>query len=308
MSYHIVNIDSADAVLACENGQLVCVDEQKNRRSIPLEDVASIIITGFRSTITNQLIIEAAANGIALIVCEHFKPVSIMLPVDRSTDTSLSRAQVSLHTRQRATLWRRTVRAKVKNQLLLSEHIAPGLSATKALRKLFDGSREPSESVAARYHWRAFSIGINDKDFRRNRSAGGINSMLNYGYAVLLSVVIQKLLGVGIDPTFGISHAIREHATPLAYDLMEPFRPYVDWQVIECFSKQACKPRDVIMDKETRGLLTELMVKEVFDGVDRLELRMAVEERIRTFRKAVMEHKPSLYKPWILKASKWDGC
>ena len=308
MSYHIINIDSADTVLASENGQLVCIDEQKNRRSIPLEDVASIIITGYRSTITNRLIIEAAANGVALIVCDRFKPASIMLPVDRSTDTNLSRAQVSLHARQRATLWKRTVRAKVNNQLLLSEYIAPKLPATKSLRRLFDGSKEPSESVAARFHWRAFAFAINDEDFRRNRSETGVNSMLNYGYAVLLSVVIQKLLGVGIDPTFGISHAVREHAAPLAYDIMEPFRPYVDWQVIQCCSKQECKRQDATMDKETRSSLTELMVKEVSDGNESLELQMAIEKRIRTFRRAVMERKPSLYQPWILKASKWDGC
>ncbi len=57
--------------------------------------------------------------------------------------------------------------------------------------------------------------------------------MLNYGYAVLLSTVLQKLFGVGLDPTFGISHVARERSTPLAYDLMEPFRTCVDWRVIQ---------------------------------------------------------------------------
>lgn len=55
-----------------------------------------------------------------------------------------------------------------------------------------------------------------------------MNALLNYGYAVLLSTVLQKLFGVGLDPTFGIFHATREQATPLAYDLMEPFRPCVE--------------------------------------------------------------------------------
>ena len=63
------------------------------------------------------------------------------------------------------------------------------------------------------------------------RAGGGLNHLLNYGYAVLLSTVLQKLFCVGLDPTFGISHVTRERSTPLAYDLMEPFRPCVDWRV-----------------------------------------------------------------------------
>jgi CRISPR-associated protein Cas1 len=70
-------------------------------------------------------------------------------------------------------------------------------------------------------------------DFTREREAGGVNALLNYGYAVLLSTMLQKLFGVGLDPTFGINHVVRERSTPLAYDLMEPFRPCVDWRVAQ---------------------------------------------------------------------------
>lgn len=51
-------------------------------------------------------------------------------------------------------------------------------------------------------------------DFTRARAGGGWNSLLNYGYAVLLSTVLQKLFALGLDPTFGISHATRERQHP----------------------------------------------------------------------------------------------
>jgi CRISPR/Cas system-associated endonuclease Cas1 len=44
MSYHIVNIDSAQCSLSCKDGQLVCRTGD-GKKSLPLEDVASIIIT-----------------------------------------------------------------------------------------------------------------------------------------------------------------------------------------------------------------------------------------------------------------------
>jgi len=95
-----------------------------------------------------------------------------------------------------------------------------------------------------------------DLDFRRHRENEDQNILLNYGYAVLLSTVLQKLFGVGLDPTFGISHVPRERSTPLAYDLMEPFRPCVDWRVFQ-WAKQHPDRKDWAVSKEFRGSMPE---------------------------------------------------
>lgn len=46
MSYHIVSIDSPQCSLSCKDGQLTCKTAEGERK-LPLEDVASIIITSF---------------------------------------------------------------------------------------------------------------------------------------------------------------------------------------------------------------------------------------------------------------------
>jgi CRISPR-associated protein Cas1 len=118
---------------------------------------------------------------------------------------------------------------------------------------------------------------------------------------------MQRMLAIGIDPTFGIAHVAREKAVPLAYDLMEPFRPWVDAVVVECVSRQEAS-RKIAVDREARAALGESMVKPVRLGDRVVEFRIVVEEVLRSFRRAVMERKPSLYQPWTPKASKWDGC
>ena len=54
------------------------------------------------------------------------------------------------------------------------------------------------------------------------------NNMLNYGYTLLRAAVARALMGSGLFPAFGIFHRNRYNAFPLADDIMEPYRPYVD--------------------------------------------------------------------------------
>jgi CRISPR-associated protein Cas1 len=339
MSYHIVSIDSPQCSLSCKDGQLTCrVDGEEKLRTIPLEDVASIIITSFSASLHSKLLIEAARHGIALILCEAFQPVSIMLPANRSTDTLLTRAQLDITGREKQTLWRRTVNAKVKNQLSLAEYLAPNDPKLDELREIAGGKHDHKEAMAARTHWGIFGRALELPDFVRERELGGVNALLNYGYAVLLSTVLQKLFGVGLDPTFGIFHAVREQATPLAYDLMEPFRPCVDWRVaqwvrkhreegkvlvseLENIERSAAAADQVGADKSVRLSVDSIGVDKAFrawvtsfplEKVDYLdmtiEIRGVIEGVIRSFRRAVLEHKPTLYRPWTPTCIKWAGC
>src|SRR5436190_17462079 len=124
MSFHIVSIDSPQCSLSCKDGQLVCKTAEGERK-LPVEDVASIIITSFSASIHSHLFLEAAKHGVALIICEGFKPVSLVLPANRSTDTLLSRALLNLGEATRAQLWQKTIDAKCANQYALATHLAP---------------------------------------------------------------------------------------------------------------------------------------------------------------------------------------
>lgn len=332
MSYHIVSIDAANCSLSCKDGQLTCKTAEGEKK-LPLEDVASIIITSFSASIHSQLFLEAAKHGVALIICESFKPVSLVLPANRSTDTLLSRAMLNLTPRARALLWQKTIDSKCQNQLALAEYIAPEDKQLAALRLTAFGKKPHKESVCARLFWQVFGRSLGDEDFVRERSRGGLNHLLNYGYAVLLSSVLQKLFAVGLDPTFGISHVTRERSTPLAYDIMEPFRPCVDWRVIQWVKQEHARssggqPSLPLKSKEVReGMLTsspegdpDFEVTKEFrrwvtgfplekaDYLDlTLEIQGVIEGVVRGFRRAVVENQPRHYKPWTPKNTKWAG-
>lgn len=305
MSYHIVSIDSAQCSISCRDGQLTCRTPE-GERQLPIEDVASIIITSFSASMHSQLFIEAARHGVALIICESFKPVSLVLPANRSTDTLLTRAVLRLSSRKTAFLWQKTLDAKCRNQLALAEHLAPGDPRLPEFRRVAGSHTAHRESTCARWFWQIVGKSLGEKNFTRDRARGGLNALLNYGYAVLLSMVLQKLFGVGLDPMFGISHVARERSTPLAYDLMEPFRPCVDWRVCQWAARQD-KEEGLQVTREFRKWITGFPVERVDYLELNLEIQGVIEGVVRGFRRAVLEDNPRHYKPWTPRNSKWAG-
>ena len=306
MSFHIVSIDAPQCSLSCKDGQLVCRVDGEPVRSIPLEDVASIIITSFSASLHSHLLLEAARHGVALILCESFKPVSILLPANRNTDTLLTRAVLSLPEKARLAMWQKTIDAKCANQLSLVEHIAPGDPSVPALRATANGRKPHKEAVCAKVFWGVWGRAAESDSFTRERSQPGLNALLNYGYAVLLSTVLQKLFAVGLDPTFGLSHATRERSTPLAYDIMEPFRPCVDWRVFQ-WVQQRRGDGPLEVTKEFRKWVTTFPLVRVEWDAFALSVEGVIEGVVRTFRRAVMEQKPAVYRPWIQRNTKWAG-
>jgi CRISPR-associated protein Cas1 len=127
-------------------------------------------------------------------------------------------------------LWKRIVSAKITTQAGLlaalgRREVAPLLELARRVRS---GDPENLEAQAARKYWPA----LMGPDFRRDRSGGGANGLLNYGYTVLRACVARSIVAAGLNPSIGLHHENRGNAFALADDLMEPFRPLVDATVL----------------------------------------------------------------------------
>jgi len=170
-------------------------------KSLPLEDIAAIVITSFSASIHSQLLLEAAKHGIGLVICENFKPASLVLPANRSTDTALTRAQAYLKPQVKQRLWEKTIDAKCANQLSLAEELNPGHPDLPRLALVAQGKAVTKEAEAARSFWGIYGDTlVPQDDFKRDRGPDSLNPLLNYGYAVLLSTVLQKLFAIVVGP------------------------------------------------------------------------------------------------------------
>jgi CRISP-associated protein Cas1 len=97
------------------------------------------------------------------------------------------------------------------------------------------------EGAAAKIYWKEYGKALPDKwGFieRSGREASDhVNTMLNYGYALLEAECLRVINTVGLDPYIGFLHEMRNEKRSLAYDLQEIFRGEVDIVVYKLLSK-----------------------------------------------------------------------
>ena len=115
-------------------------------------------------------------------------------------------------------------------------------------------------------------ISDDEVEFEKREHQGAkdiVNSMLNYGYAILYVRVMQALLAAHLNPFNSIIHARQDGKPTLVYDMVEIFRSQVvDRVVISLIQKGH--------DLEVRnGLLTDatrqLLVKSIMERLARYE-------------------------------------
>lgn len=303
MSYHILSIDAPECTITVSKGQLIVLSEG-DKKTIPLEDVASIIITSFHCCLSSTFLIEAAKQKIGLILCELYKPIALLLPINRGTDTTLLRNIARLSPQLKRRLWKKTVDAKCWNQFSVACSWNPSHPLLGEMQRIATSQKESKEAETARIFWSIFSDSFTQGTFTRDRAANDFNALFNYAYAILLSCVLRYLLAYGIDPTFGIFHVERAHATPLAYDLMEPFRAACDSSVTQWILEQRANglPDSDInkVSKEYRKHISSLLLKSVKYQNNICTFRQAIEAVIKTFRASIMSLQSGNYEPWTI--------
>lgn len=305
MSYHVITVESPTAELNCAHGQFICSTEA-GTQTLPLDDIGAIIICCFSAKIEMRLLTESAKRGIGVILCEAFKPVSIMLPAIRSTDTTLTRVWAQASPKFLKELWQRTLDAKCHNQGVLASVWEPNAPAVAEIETQKFLRYKARESTVSRLFWGVFRKHLSAEDFLRSRGEGIINSFLDYGYSVLLARILQFCYAYGLDPTFGIGHVAAERSTPLAYDLMEPFRPLVDAKVMEWLKQADTLPQE--LDKKFKQHLLPFLHERILYAGSLQQAQTVMELSIRTFRKSLLENDIDIYEPWMAIDSKWAGC
>ncbi len=216
------------AFMRTENEQLIVSTEGAGERSIPIEDIGFLIIDNDRVSLSKSLLAKLLDNNTAVIITnDKHLPAGLMMPLDANTlQNERFKAQINIKEPLKKQLWKKTVQAKIKNQALIVERSGAGPGPLKALiPKVRSGDPDNIEALAAKRYW---NLLFRDIKFKRGRYEDPPNNLLNYGYAVLRAIIARSLIGAGLLPVIGIHHSNRYNSYPLADDIMEPFRPFVD--------------------------------------------------------------------------------
>ncbi len=211
-------------------------DGETENKSVPIEDVGVVILDSPQITITHVLLNKLLANNAAIITTdERHMPSGLLYPLESNTlQSERFAAQLSASVPLKKQLWQQTVQAKIQNQAILLK--STGIDVEPMLywaRSVKSGDPDNYEGRAAAFYWKNLFEGYTDDVFTRGRYDDEPNNLLNYGYAILRSVIARSLVASGLLPTLGIHHHNRYNAFCLADDIMEPYRPFVDQVVLE---------------------------------------------------------------------------
>ncbi|MEJ7592096.1 MAG: type II CRISPR-associated endonuclease Cas1 [Planctomycetaceae bacterium] len=256
MRNRILEISQRPARLRVEHRQLVIQPEEGALHTVPLEDIAVLIVAHPRVSYTQAVLSDLVSNGGAFVTCDSSRmPNGMLLPLDtHSTQTARFQEQFELPLPRRKRLWRQVVQSKIAMQaMLLVEQTGCDHGLTPLIGLVRSGDPANVEARAARKYWTA----LFGNDFRRDRGAEGVNAMLNYGYAILRAATARAVCASGLHPSVGLHHHNKYNSFCLADDIMEPFRPCVDRAVYRLSKGGACVPE---MTSATRGeILQSLM-------------------------------------------------
>ena len=142
-------------------------------------------------------------------------------------DPQLLNTQFNWSEKRKTDLWTKIVVQKIANQIFVVDSLGIESQELKdELSKLEVNDVTNREAVVARKY---FSLLFEDEASRRDFSP--TNAALNYGYAIILSAVNREIVANGYITQLGIHHHSQENNFNLGSDLMEPFRPIIDWWV-----------------------------------------------------------------------------
>ncbi len=259
----IIEIASDNRHLAAFRGFMTVSEGREELGRIPLDSISAVIANAHGLTYSNNLLTALAERGAPFVICgTNHAPAAFLWAVDgHHTQSARIDSQIKSTQPMAKQLWKQIVHAKIKGQANVLEALGKTKAPVEFLAsKVKSGDPENIEAQAARRYW-GLLFGT---DFRRDRQQEGQNALLNYGYTIVRSSVARALLASGLHPGIGIHHRNIYNHMRLVDDVMEPYRPYVDF-VVWHLGQEGCEE----VSPEVKRLLASMaeMAIPMKDGI-----------------------------------------
>ncbi|MDF1698015.1 MAG: type II CRISPR-associated endonuclease Cas1 [Saprospiraceae bacterium] len=275
--------------------EIQVIDQEETREFVrPIEDIGVILLDNSQITITHNAIKALQNNKTAIISCdEHHMPNSLMLPLQGHTEQSERfRYQIDASIPLKKNLWQQTVIAKIQNQASVLECLGKSSKRLSILsQRVQSGDSENIEAQAAAYYWKHYL-----DDFIRDRYGEPPNNLLNYGYAIVRSMVARAIVASGLHPTLGIHHKNKYNAYCLADDIMEPFRPFVDLIAFDLYEHLG---ETSFLSKEAKNKLLAVATVDSFFGKKKRPLMVGLTLTTASLAQCYMGKKRRIIYPQI---------
>ena len=227
MSYHILHLTTPNCYLSIDRGLLFCDYKTGEKKSVAISDIRAIIVATQGVAFSNNCLSKLMENNVVILHCNNsYRPVGWSVPLERIVRPKVFYCQIEQNIDFETKLWKKILLSKVTNQAQNLDLIG---NNEHNLYKLINKPLM-NEANIARQYWQNYFIEIGNPIKREHLNAETFeNVCLNYGYAVINSLIYRSVIVHGLIASLGIHHKGKYKSTPLVYDLMEPYRAFVDY-------------------------------------------------------------------------------
>ena len=290
----VIEIADPLASLSLNRGFMKVSIDKIEKAQIPISDIDIVILNPTGATLSTNLLNELLENGaMVFILGKNYSPAGIFYPTDphylhkQKIDLQIN-ASKPLNKR----LWQAVVKAKILNQAKILSFFSNDeeKQLLELAKKVNSGDPENIEAQAAKKYWRK----LFGDDFRRDYSSTGINSLLNYGYAILRSATARAVFSCGLNPALGIHHNNKENAFCLVDDLMEPYRPIVDF-VVKRLAEKNIEINE--LNQDHKKILTKILQIQITANNEISSLSNSIIKLCQSFSKSLEQGEENLEFP-----------
>ncbi|OFO49718.1 type II CRISPR-associated endonuclease Cas1 [Nosocomiicoccus sp. HMSC059G07] len=253
---------------------------------IPLVDIETVILEGNQTVITSKILSAFSKYHIALVVCDDkYLPTGMYLGKGqyyRSAKRAMWQAKWKEIDKQ--LVWKEIVYQKILNQIQVLQNVDIELNSERSqilidyLENIMIGDSTNREGHAAKVYFNSlFGNGFSRKD------TSFVNFCLDYGYAIIRAQMARSVSALGLIPELGVFHKNEYNAYNLADDLMEPFRPIVDYLIVTNILKKSEKH----LTYDIRLEIIDFLNHEIKINNKKFFIMQAIHDYVQSFIKAM---------------------
>jgi len=275
-----------------KSGRIIIKKKKEVIAQYAMNNLDEIILMSKGVSISTSLINEACKHGIKICIWSNSYPNVMISSPQLAAFAEVKRAQFdALGKPMGLILVKDILESKISNQAALikyfvknkeegdANHFVEKISEMENMAFRISKIEEENvnqarttllniEANAAHIYWGAFADLLNrDYGFKGRDYDGAdiINVALNYGYAILYSLMWMGILNAGLEPFAGFLHTDRPGKPSLVLDLSEPFKPrLVDKIILSIINrKKKIGLENSMLDDSSRELISSSIIGEL---------------------------------------------
>lgn len=277
MAWRIVHVKEGDFLrLRLDNLEITKMDRKVY---VPLTDVSMVVLEGNRTSITTKLLSRMSQHNVGLVICDDkYLPVGIYLPYGQyhhNAKRVIIQANWGTELKQRA--WKNVISQKMSNQIGFARYAGVEQERIELMEDLLNGIQNGDVTNREGHLAKVYFDSLYGKAFTRDDD-NFENAAMNFGYAILRSCVARLIVGNGLITMLGIFHRNEFNSFNLADDLMEPYRPLMDYWINAKISHE----KDYL-SYDARIKIIEFMNQKILINGKKMTIDNSMQELITSF-------------------------